>query len=349
MSRFNPALMQVAREARGLTQTSLARLVKISQPYLCQIEAGLRVPSEETLASIAHHTGVEVGFLMQSTHVYGGGVSTYFYRRRASARVRDLRRLEAEATLRCLMLERLLSEVEVSTPNEIEYVGVDEHAGPHVVASRLRASWRLPQGAVSSLVRSIELAGGVVFKFSFDATDIDAMSRWDPGLPPTFFINADASPDRIRFSLAHELGHILMHRAPSDEMERQADEFASEFLMPAPVIEGDLLGLTLERAALLKPIWRVSMAALARRARDLGCISQRRFRSLMIELGTTGQRRRESVTIPTEEPVAFERIAMGAAESMGVGRDDLAAHAGLTPHGFWSRVYESDGALRIAN
>ena len=57
MSRFNPALMQVAREARGLTQTSLARLVKISQPYLCQIEAGLRVPSEETLASIAHHTG----------------------------------------------------------------------------------------------------------------------------------------------------------------------------------------------------------------------------------------------------------------------------------------------------
>lgn len=301
------------------------------------------------VASIAQHTGVGAGFFSRTSHVYGIGVSTYFYRRRASARLRDLRRLEAEATLRCLILERLLSEVEVATPNEIEYTGIDEYTGPTLVAKRLRASWRLPMGAVSNLVRSIELAGGIVFKFSFGTADIDAMSRWDPGLPPAFFINADASADRIRYSLAHELGHILMHKVPSEDMERQADEFASEFLMPAEVIEGDLAGLTLARAAVLKPLWRVSMAALVRRARDLSCISSRRYRSLMIELGATGQRKREAVTIASEEPMALERIALGAAESMGVSGDDLAAYAGLTPRGFWSRIRGSDGTLRIAN
>ena len=47
--------------------------------------------------------------------------------------------------------------------------------------------------------------------------------------------NRHAPAERYRFSLAHEPGHLVLHQSPGDSsvQERQADEFAAEFLMPA--------------------------------------------------------------------------------------------------------------------
>jgi Zn-dependent peptidase ImmA (M78 family) len=49
----------------------------------------------------------------------------------------------------------------------------------------------------------------------------------------------------LRWTLVHEIGHILMHRFPTDNMEREADEFAAEFLLPAKDVKPQLYDLTL--------------------------------------------------------------------------------------------------------
>ena len=87
-------------------------------------------------------------------------------------------------------------------------------------------------------------------------------------------MNRNQPADRQRFSLGHELGHIVMHRVPSPTMEDEANAFASALLMPTQEVRPYLSGrLTIQKLASLKPVWRVSMQALLYRARAIGTIT----------------------------------------------------------------------------
>jgi Zn-dependent peptidase ImmA (M78 family) len=93
-----------------------------------------------------------------------------------------------------------------------------------------------------------------------------------------------------------------MHTEPVDRQEEQADQFASELLMPAKAIRAELSNLDMPALARLKARWGVSMAALIRRARDLGAISDYRYKELNIELSKAGWRSREPVEVSPERP-----------------------------------------------
>jgi Zn-dependent peptidase ImmA (M78 family) len=87
-------------------------------------------------------------------------------------------------------------------------------------------------------------------------------------------------------SVAHELGHLILHRyvtSGTQELETNAYSFASELLMPSNAILGDLTAekLNLFRFAKLKSTWGVSMQALTRRSRELEVINDRQYRYLM--------------------------------------------------------------------
>ena len=127
-------------------------------------------------------------------------------------------------------------------------------------------------------------------------------------MPPIFYLNSKAPMDRARFSLAHELGHIVMHHSASDTMESEADRFAAEFLMPSKQIRHHLENVDIRKAARLKPYWRVSMAALIRRARDLGQIGQDEYGKLFRRLGHLGYRKTEPNPISAEHPQLVRKI-----------------------------------------
>jgi Zn-dependent peptidase ImmA (M78 family) len=118
------------------------------------------------------------------------------------------------------------------------------------------------------------------------------------------------SADRERFTLAHELGHLIMHDLPTppDNAEREADAFASEFLMPAAEIGPQLAGIDLAKAANLKRHWKTAMSALIRRARDLGRIDERRYTSLNVQLSQKGWRKVEPVQIEHEQPTLIPKM-----------------------------------------
>jgi Zn-dependent peptidase ImmA (M78 family) len=98
----------------------------------------------------------------------------------------------------------------------------------------------------------------------------------------------------MRFTLAHEIGHLVMHRFPNPDMEREASDFASALLMPATEIRQALSGrLDLRRLAALKPEWRVSMQALLFRAQSLRLIEKAQASWLWRQFSTTRMRLRE--------------------------------------------------------
>ncbi|HEV2006607.1 MAG TPA: ImmA/IrrE family metallo-endopeptidase, partial [Candidatus Limnocylindrales bacterium] len=146
------------------------------------------------------------------------------------------------------------------------------------------------------------------FRVPFGTRRFDAVSQWADHMPPVFLLNDVATPDRVRFSLAHEIGHVVMHSMPTPDMEREAHRFAAEFLMPAREIRGDLVNLDMAKAAALKQHWKVSMAALIYRARDLDVIPDWRAKAMFVELGRRGWRINEPGDVRIEEPSLAREI-----------------------------------------
>lgn len=114
-----------------------------------------------------------------------------------------------------------------------------------------------------------------------------ARDRLDPG---------ESAPDKYRFTLAHELGHLVVHQWPRESQEEEANRFASELLAPGEEISPMLAGPTTRdspRLLALKQQWGMSIAALIQRARDLEQISERQYREFQVQLGRLGWKRRE--------------------------------------------------------
>lgn len=115
---------------------------------------------------------------------------------------------------------------------------------------------------------------------------------------------------RLRFDMAHELGHILMHhwddtnealsKPEFNNLERQANMFASAFLLPVKTFGNDI-GLYAEKLnyyRALKQRWKVSMQAMMYRARELDIITGNQFSYLMRQISARGERTHEQGDMP---------------------------------------------------
>jgi Zn-dependent peptidase ImmA (M78 family) len=185
----------------------------------------------------------------------------------------------------------------------------------------------LPRGPVSNLSEIVEEAGGIIISTKFDTILLDGVSFRSEGLPPLFFMNRGMPGDRYRFSLAHELGHMVLHSIPADDavMENQAHRFAAEFLMPAAEIRPYLKNTNakLSNFARVKSFWRVSIKALIKRAHDLKLITDYQYKSLNIQYNKTFQAGEPGDVTP-EVPARLGGIVRHHLEVLGYSVSDLA-------------------------
>lgn len=320
MAVFNREMLTLARESRDHTQTLLASELGISQAEVSKYETGLKVPTDEMVRRFAARLEYtpEFFFLNESIRSFGSGC--VYHRKKQSATETKLQHLLAMINVKRIQVKQLMKAVNSRQPAIFAPLDIDEHAGGAAeVARKLRQLWHLPPGPIQNLIRAVEDAGGIVIQCDFGTDKVDALSQSLPSYPPIFLINSAIPTDRMRFTLAHEIGHIVMHRLPPSDgdMERQADQFAAEFLMPESQIRPQFSFVNLQKLAALKPYWRVSMNSLLYRAAEIGAIDSRRKSYLWMLMGQAGYRKTEPVTIPREEPMAlFElldvhRVSLG--------------------------------------
>jgi Zn-dependent peptidase ImmA (M78 family) len=322
-------MLVLAREVRALTQSALARKAGTSQATLSKVEAGVSPASDELVGRIALVLDFPRSFFYQNTEVHGAGTSAhhFLYRKRLALGVTEQRRIQALVNVMRMHVETLLKAATVEVERQIPRLDPDDYDGDvERIAQELRATWLLPAGPIESVTQVIERAGGIVIPTDFANRQIDATSIRLPGLPPLFFVGVHLPGDRMRFTLAHELAHIVMHTKPDPEMEKQADRFASEFLMPATNIRSALSGFTLGKAAQLKPYWKVSMAALLVRAQKLGKISESQAERLWTQMGAAGYRAREpaELDVEREEPAVLGQLLELHRASLGYTDEELA-------------------------
>jgi Zn-dependent peptidase ImmA (M78 family)/transcriptional regulator with XRE-family HTH domain len=319
----NPAMVRLARESAGLSQGELAVAVGISQSKISKIEAGLLAPSSDDLRALADHLRYPPSFFAWTDRLYGFETHEVFHRRRQAMTAKALDRVHAEMNIKRMQLERLLRSLDVGDVT-IPSFDPDEYDGDiERIAQLTRAVLRMPRGPIDSMVAAIEEAGGVVLPYDFGTQKVDAMSHWAPGAPPVFYVNTAFPADRTRWSMAHELGHIVMHKTIGPDAEDEANRFAEEFLVPADEVRHQLRRVTITELAMLKPFWKVSIAALIKRSKSLGLIAQEQERRLWVRMSALGYRKQEPIELDREEPRLYRLLVETHLQSLGYSSDEL--------------------------
>jgi Zn-dependent peptidase ImmA (M78 family)/transcriptional regulator with XRE-family HTH domain len=344
-------MVALVREAKGWTQTDLAKGAGMAQGSVSKIEHGHLSLDDEGLERVADALEVPPALLRAGETLLALEVTCLHHRRRASRMaVTTVKKIEGLTQLAAMSAQRLTEELESEATLPLHRQPVGPNVTPQDIAAKLRADWGVAPEPVKNLTELLERAGITVIVRHLGTDAQDAVSGWPPGRTPMILINTGLPPDRYRFTLAHELGHLLMHAMPDDEQEEQANAFAAEFLTPAELIRPELEGLTVRqfgRLAELKAKWKVSIAALIQRAAQLDCISPSQFKSFRIRLNQYGWSRREPGDLVPETPTRL-RAAIDRHLQAGRTEEELAEIALMLPQQFRRHYLETTASPRPA-
>lgn len=332
MDRFNHHMMILARDARGLTQAELASRLKLSQGTLSKYETGFNEPPREFVLELAAELRFLPSFFYEPGRPYG--LPPFHYRRRKKLSAKVIARIVAEMNIRRIHISKLLVSFNWRTNAFIPEIDRDEYRGKRKgaltiedAARLVREMWMLPSGPISNMVELLEDNGGVVIPCDFGTDLLDALSQRIDGLPIMFFVNVNAPADRLRHTLAHELGHMVLHTVvlkSDEEMEDEADAFAGAFLLPADEVRPQLRRFDLRQLANLKLYWKVSMAAIAVRADRLRLITPYQKKMFWIEMSKLGYRKREPNEPPKETPKLLRQMISFHMRKLGYSIGEMA-------------------------
>jgi len=176
------------------------------------------------------------------------------------------------------------------------------------------------------MIHLLESKGVRLFSLSVKAKEVDAFSMWQ-GNVPYIFLNTQKSAEHSRFDAAHELGHLILHKhaAPQGrQAEKEADAFASAFLMPRASILANIPKMTTVNELIrFKKKWLVSASALAYRYHHLKVISDWHYRSLFVQLSKQGFTKKEPEPADHETSQLLSKV-FAALREEGVTRQQVA-------------------------
>lgn len=309
---MNHRQLTFARELRGFSQTDLSSSIKgLSQSNLSKFEKGLSVLSEDVQKKIISFLNFPVEFFDRKIN---SSIENGNYRKKASITKSDILKFENKCKLLGYMIDEMSESIE--WPDfKLMPLNIEEGYTPSYIANYNRKILNIRKDyPVRDICELLESNGIIVYEMTA-LEKFDGVSFFTDKGFPVIVINKAFPNDRKRFTIAHELGHILLHNEsnfpiPSyrDEKckEREANEFASEFLMPENDIKNSLRGISLNDVAKLKSHWLTSMGSILRRAKDLKCINEDRYRYFMIEMSRNGFNRREPVEVTIDRPQCFK-------------------------------------------
>lgn len=332
------------RELLGMTQAELAARTEIKQSVISDVEKGKREFRPELQVVVASSVHVPLSYFgVEPFPIDSDSVN---FRKLSGSSVKSTKR--ALRTFR--EAERVAQNLYVAAEHEgAKFTPVsDRPVSPgdiEQVASGVRSELGLSAVApVKHMMRAVERAGVGVVPLSRIGDELhgldghSGMSRafTDMHQAVVAYVPSKAG-DRQRFTVAHELGHLVLHtRRTVPELkvrEAEAMRFAGALLYPQELAQNDISEtLSLNGYARLKARYGISIQALIRRGKDLKLVSADRYRSLMIQLSSRGWRSEEPVEVGVERPALMWKLLSDvygptpyarASHDLGARLDDL--------------------------
>lgn len=305
MTQFNGDRLKKARIYRGLTVAELAEKVDCQRQTLSMYEISKSQPADDSIVKkIARALAFPVKYFYENGNSTKPG--TIYFRSLLTTN----KKYRSEQIVKMEFLSHVFSLLQnyVEFP-AFEHYTFQRNISPENAAAELRKYWGLGLLPIDNLVTTVEQHGIFVTTFSTSTDDVDAFSQPVADDDTSSFLiaysNNKTSAARIHFDIAHELGHICLHEWSEDiedilkddfkAREREANEFAAAFLLPAETFKKDAMDgpQTIAYYKQLKKKWKVSIAAMIRRSQKLGVISMEEYQTLIRIMQRRGQRKEE--------------------------------------------------------
>ena len=306
------------RLLRRLDQGALADLVGLSATTISQIETGKVAPTREQIVKLAEALGYSPEFLCSELSL--NPTTRPWLRAYADASRREADARTAASTTAVEYVRRLdLKPLADLIPR---FLGdLDDEDDIEDAAIELRHLAQIDaDSVVSNALRAAERLGCVVLPLESELGKHLGMSVRADGIPMISVAKNDLPGDRQRFTVAHELGHLMLHGATppprnaqeATQLERQAHRFACAFLAPREAFTETLTELggriTLRTLAEAKAVWGVSIKALVGRCQTVGLIESDQARSLYKQISSREWTKQEPVEVPLESAQWFGRV-----------------------------------------
>lgn len=329
---FNALRLSLARKRRGMKKRELAREIKVSERSVIAYETGDQEPEPSTLLRISSVLDFpEEFFFGDDPELPVPDVASFRSLSKITSAQRDTA-LGAGA-IALLLNQWIESKFELPQPDVPNFgrerstnsarsdanspvcdddppIG-DFSLDPEMAAEMLRTHWDLGVQPITNMIKLLEAKGVRVYSLAIDAKEVDAFSMWNGGRP-FVFLNTAKSAEHCRFDAAHELGHLVLHQhaqPQGPELEREANAFASAFLMPrSSVMATTPRAISLPGLIKYKKHWGVSVAALNYRLHALNLTSDWTYRTLCIQLAQEGYRSSEPDSQPHEKSILLEKV-----------------------------------------
>lgn len=316
-----------ARDALGLSLRDLEAQIqgKVSAQAIGKYERDEMMPSSDVLIALSRALGVSPEYLLSQREIELSGID---FRKAQHALSKDERAVEAavlDQMERYLELEELVpgSEQQWALPAKKAFsIATIEEA--EQAAEALREAWELGIDPIPMMAELLEENGIKVIALDLpEAVSGSKAMVQRPELPelPVIVVNQNHNGERQRFTLAHELAHLVITPKGLSEAEEEkaADRFAGAFLMARAMMER-LLGrhrksISLGELAELKKLFQVSIASLVVRCSQLGIISKATYSNLWGQikaLGWNTLKSNEPVKVEPERPQRMERLCLRA-------------------------------------
>ena len=346
---FQPQRLVQAREALALSKTSLADLVGVSKQAISQYERGTERPGTEVFDRLRTTLKQEAQFFLKAPD-RALSSNTVFYRSLAATTKTSRLKAEARKTWSRELAAYVAEYVEFPAP---DFPSLNDlQPDPHLIgmrdiesfANEVREHWNLGDGPIGNLVETAEHHGAIVLRHSLDAETLDALSEWlQPENFPLVVLNDDKKTAvRSRLDLGHELGHMFLHRTVNEEklrrpdlfrlVEDQAFRFGAALLLPEHSFLEDLYSASLDALLSLKLKWKVSVAMMIERLKDLEILNYDQHKRLRINYSARRWNKEEPYDreIEIEKPQFLSNAIKVMLEGQSHGMGQLTASTGFS-------------------
>lgn len=305
-----PARIREARVSRGYSLSDLANLIGVTSQAISQYELGSSKPSMTILLKMVETLNFPLNFFFKaknSSNTEYSPSAVYFRSLKSTPKkIKDAYAYRVEwADEIYHYFKKYVKFPEVDLPDfseiltqpEIDYQTIEK------VALALRKYWNIEKSPMPNVVNLLQKKGFVICNIQFRNKKVDAFSQWLNRVPYIMLGTDNSTAVRVRFDLAHELGHLILHsdidqesitkKDILDRIEDEAHYFAGAFLLPIDSFPEEVVSSSLDHLIYLKKRWKVAVSAIIKRCEKLDLFTESQIRYLNTQMTKRGYWRQE--------------------------------------------------------
>lgn len=292
--------LRAARKMAGMSMAALAEKTGavVTKQAISKYEKGLMKPSSEVLIALSQALGIKVDYFFRSSDMTIAGLE---FRKKSKLTKRAENQIKyrtIDFLQKYLELEKLLN-IHFKFSNPVSENIIKDYEDIERAAQLIRKKWNLGQGPVPNLIELLEDKGFKIYEVD-EFEHFDGLSGFVSDLElPVIAVYKKGDLVRKRFTVAHELGHLLLDFSGADHhsKEKLCHAFAGALLLPREILEEELgrrrSKITEWELKRLKGIFGISMQAIMARAVSIGIINENYYRAFCVYANKHGWRRKE--------------------------------------------------------